>query len=55
MEIFNKYDKNIDFICDGAKNIFEKSKSNEIVVMLIDPPSSRSSNCYDSTHRAGYI
>ena len=36
LEKFNKYNKNIDFICDDAKNIIEKYINNERVFMFID-------------------
>ena len=37
LEIFNKYNKNIEFICDDAKNIIEEYKNNDSVFMFIDP------------------
>ena len=31
LETFNKYNKDIDFICDDAKNIIEEYKNNDRV------------------------
>ena len=46
--------KNIEFICDDAKNIIEEYKNNDRVFMFIDPPYLLN-NIYDSTHRSDYI
>jgi len=54
LETFNKYNKNIEFICDDAKNIIEEYKNNYRVFMFIDPPYLLN-NIYDSTHRSDYI
>ena len=54
LETFNKYNKNIEFICDDAKNIIEEYKNNDRVFMFIDPPYLLN-NIYDSTHRSDYI
>ena len=54
LETFNKYNKNIDFICDDAENIIEEYKNSDRVFMFIYPPYLLN-NIYDSTHRADYI
>ena len=54
LETFNKYNKNIDFICDDGKNIIEECKNNDRVFMFTDPPKLLN-NIYDSKHRADYI
>ena len=54
LETFNKYNKNIEFICDDAKNIIEKYKNNDRVFMFIDPPYLLN-NIYNLTHRSDYI
>ena len=54
LETFNKYNKNIEFICDDAKNIIEEYKNNDKVFMFIDPPYLLN-NIYDSTHISEYI
>ena len=54
LETFNKYNKNIEFICDDAKNIIEEYKNNDRAFMFIDPPYLLN-NVYDSTHRSDYI
>ena len=63
LETFNKYNKNIEFICDDklwcfvicdAKNIIEKYKNNDRVFMFIDPPYLLNNVC-DSKHIAYYI
>ena len=54
LDTFNKYNKNIDFICDDAKNIIEKYKNNDRVFMFVDPPYLLN-NIYDSTHIPDYI
>ena len=53
-DIIDKYNKNIEFICDDAKNIIEEYKNNDRVFMFIDPPYLLN-NIYDSTHRTDYI
>ena len=53
LETFNKYNKNIDFIYDDAKNIIEEYKNNDRV-FFIDPPYLLN-NIYDSTRRADNI
>ena len=54
LETFNEYNKNIEFICDDAKNIIEKYKNNDRVFMFIDPPY-LFSNTYYSTYNPNYI
>ena len=54
LKTFNKYNKNIVFICDDAKNIIEKYKNNERVFMIVDPPYLLNIIC-DSTHGSDYI
>ena len=54
LETFNKYNKNIDFICDDAKNIIEKHKNNDRGFMFLDPPYFLN-NVYDSKHIADYM
>ena len=53
LETFNKYNKNIEFICDDAKNIIEKYKNNDRVFMFIDPPYLLN-NVYNTKHIADY-
>ena len=53
LEPFNKYNKNIDFICDDANNIIEEYKNNDRVFMFIDPPYLLNSS-YDSTHMSEF-
>ena len=45
--------KNIEFICDDAKNIIEKYKNNDRVFMFMDPPYLLN-NIYDSIHKSDY-
>ena len=56
LETFNKYNKNVEFICDDAKYIIEKTKNNDRVFMFIDTPYLLS-NAYDSqiSHRSNYM
>ena len=54
LETFNKYNKNIEFICDDAKNIIEKYKNNDRIFMFIDPPY-LINNIYNTKHIADYI
>ena len=54
LKTFNKYNKNIVFICDDAKKIIEKYKNNERVFMFVDPPYLLNI-IYDSTHGSDYI
>ena len=54
LETFNKYNKNIEFICDDAKNIIEKYKNKNRVFMFLDPPYLLK-NVYNTKHIADYI
>ena len=54
LETFNKYNKDIDFICDDAKNIIEEYKNNDRVFIFIDPPYLLS-NTYYSSYNPNYI
>ena len=49
LETFNKYNKNIEFICDDAKNIIEEYKNNDRVFMFINAPY-LVNHIYDSKH-----
>ena len=54
LETFNKYNKNMDFICVDANNIIEEYKNNDRVFMFIDPPYLLS-NTYYSSYNPNYI